>query len=272
MVFDDEFDAFKEYAQALPGNAIFLVDTYDTIEGVKKAIEVGVWLRSQGKNFQGIRLDSGDLAYLSIRARQLLDENGFSDVKILASNELDETIISELKRQGAQITVWGVGTKLATGGNQPALDGVYKLSALRDPGGEWQDRIKLSEQMVKVSNPGILQVKRFIKEGEYIADMIYDINSPASNQIIDPFDPTLQRIISEKTESIDLLIPIYRQGKKVYSSPSLKQIKEKSEEELKFFHAGIKRFLNPHNYFVGLEKSLYERKVALIQSIRSQKL
>lgn len=133
MVFDEELEAFQTYAKCMPDNCVFLVDTYDSLEGVKKAIEVGKWLREQGKKMLGIRLDSGDLAYLSIKTRQLLDEAGFKDAFIVASNELDETLISELKRQGAQIAVWGVGTHLVTAKDQPALDGVYKLSALRDP-------------------------------------------------------------------------------------------------------------------------------------------
>src|SRR5262249_31432310 len=114
MVFDDEYESFLTYAKTMSGNCVFLVDTYDTLEGVKKAIEVGKWLKEHGKRFLGIRLDSGDLAYLSIKSRELLDAAGFSDAKILASNELDETIISELKQQGAQITMWGVGTHLVT--------------------------------------------------------------------------------------------------------------------------------------------------------------
>jgi nicotinate phosphoribosyltransferase len=127
MVFDEELEAFQTYAKNLPNNCVFLVDTYDTIEGVKKAIQVGQWLRQEGKKMIGIRLDSGDLADLSIKSRALLDQAGFENAVIVASNELDETIISELKRQGAQINVWGVGTNLVTAKDQPALDGVYSF-------------------------------------------------------------------------------------------------------------------------------------------------
>ena len=161
MVFDEEEEAFQAFAECMPNQCVFLVDTYDTIEGIKKAIRVAKWLKERNKKFLGVRLDSGDLAYLSIKARQMLDEAGFPEAKIVASNELDETLIIELKRQGAMISVWGVGTNLVTAKDQPALDGVYKLSAIRNPGGEWVDKLKLSEQMIKVSNPGILQVRIF---------------------------------------------------------------------------------------------------------------
>jgi nicotinate phosphoribosyltransferase len=270
MVFDDELEAFQTYAENLPNNCVFLVDTYDTIEGVKKAIQVGRWLRERGKKMLGIRLDSGDLADLSIKCRVLLDEAGLTDTFIIASNELDETIISELKRQGAQITVWGVGTNLATAKDQPALDGVYKLSAIRDPGEEWKYKLKLSEQMTKVSNPGILQVKRFRINEEYVADAIYDVNLPWEGdcQIVDPFDSTKLHSIFKGMSGQDLLQPIFRSGSCIYTLPSLEEIRSKTKRELGHFHIGIKRFLNPHQYVVGMEKNLYDLKISLIKQIR----
>jgi nicotinate phosphoribosyltransferase len=270
MVFDDELEAFKTYAKDLPNNCVFLVDTYDTIEGVKKAIIVGQWLKQQGKKLLGIRLDSGDLADLSIKSRALLDQAGFHDAVILASNELDETIISELKRQGAQITVWGVGTNLVTAKDQPALDGVYKISAIRDLKGEWKYKLKLSEQMIKVSNPGILQVKRFQIDHENVADVIYDIHLPWEGdcQIVDPLDPTHLRTIKKGIPSKDLLEPIFRQGHCVYKCPTLQEIRQHTKHELGYFNVGIKRFLNPHFYVVGMEKSLYDLKINLIKHIR----
>lgn len=273
MVFDEEEEAFKAYAETLPGNTIFLVDTYDTIQGVHKACEVGKYLKNNGKKFLGIRLDSGDLAYLSIEARKILDQNGFKDAVIVASNELDETIITELKRQGAQITVWGVGTSLVTSANQPALDGVYKLSAIQDEKGEWRDRLKLSEQMVKVSNPGILQVRRFMHGEMYQADCLYDVRSPLSKTptLFDPFDPTRTKTIPDYMQGIDLLTPILKEGKKVYTFPSLNEVREKTQNELKHFHGGIKRFINPHQYVVGMEESAYNKKVNLIRKIRKSK-
>lgn len=274
MVFDDELESFQTYAKNLPNNCVFLVDTYDTLEGVKKAIQVGQWLKQQGKPFLGIRLDSGDLADLSIKSRVLLDEAGFQEATIVASNELDETIISELKRQGAQINVWGVGTNLVTAKDQPALDGVYKLSAIRDPGGEWKYKLKLSEQMLKVSNPGILQVKRFYSLHQNVADVIYDLNLPWEGdcQSIDPLDATHVRVIKKGVHSKDLLEPIFRDGKCVYQRPSLQEIRQYTQNELNYFPIGIKRFLNPHLYAVGMEKKLYELKIDLIKQIRQLSL
>jgi nicotinate phosphoribosyltransferase len=271
MAFDDELESFKAFAESMPSNTVFLVDTYDTLEGVKKAIEVGKWLKSQGKTLMGIRLDSGDLAYLSIESRKLLDAAGFKDAAIVASNELDETLISELKRQGAQIGVWGVGTNLVTSKDQPALDGVYKLSALRDPGESWKYKLKLSEQMVKVSNPGILQVRRYESRGNHIADMLYDINTPIPEGavMVDPIDPTKQKTLKKELVSHDLLEPIFRNGKRVYELPSLDDIRERTLEQLNRFPVGIKRFMNPHQYVVGMEKSLYDLKIELIKNIRS---
>lgn len=272
MVFDDEQESFQTFAENVPANTVFLVDTYDTIAGVKKAIEVGKWLRSQGRKFHGIRLDSGDLAWLSIKSRELLDEEGFTDTLIYASNELDETIISELKRQGAQITVWGVGTNLVTSRDQPSLDGVYKLSAVRDPEGPWKYKLKLSEQMVKVSNPGVLQVRRYSSKGENVADALYDIHKDVSGgcRIVDPFDSTRQKLLSKELSSKDLLVPIFRKGELVYDLPALQAIQARTQEELRTFQVGIKRFLNPHQYIVGMEKTLYDLKVELIQNIRLQ--
>lgn len=272
MAFDDELESFKAFANTYPDSSVFLVDTYNTLEAVKKAIVVGQWLKSIGKSLVGIRLDSGDLAYLSIQARKMLDQAGLKDVKIFASNELDENIITELKRQHAQITVWGVGTNLVTAKDQPALDGVYKLSAIRDPGGEWKYRLKLSEQMLKISNPGILQVRRYFSDEGNMADMIFDVNLGvvSEDSIIDPLDPTREKWIDSSWEYRDLLVPIFRGGQKVYESPPIHEIREKTLSELKEFHPGIKRFLNPHQYVVGLEKRLYETKIELIRMARKQ--
>lgn len=272
MVFKDEQEAFKTYGENLPGNCIFLVDTYNTLEGVKKAIEVGKWLKQQGRKLLGIRLDSGDLAYLSIEARKLLDKEGFSTCKIYASNELDETIISELKRQGAAINVWGVGTNLVTGKQQAALDGVYKLSAIRDNHEKWRYTIKLSEQMLKVSNPGILQVRRFTENGEYVADAIYDImNVPEENfHLVDPFDSTREKVLDKNLEYEDLLVPIFRNGELKYPQPALKDIRENTKRSLSKFYSGVKRFLNPHQYIVGMEKTIYKEKIDLIKEIRKK--
>jgi nicotinate phosphoribosyltransferase len=274
MAFENELESFQNYAEALPNNCVFLVDTYDTLEGVKNAIAVGKWLREQGKELQGIRLDSGDLAYLSIESRKLLNAAGFEKTKIIASNELDELIIADLKNQGAQIDIWGVGTHLVTGHTHPALDGVYKLSALRKPGEPWSYKLKISEQMTKTSNPGLLQVKRYEDEkGLYIGDVIYDQNFglPSDVVMIDPFDSTRKKVFSINSKGNDLLIPIYKEGVQVYSPPPLDEIRKYAQEEVQKLDRGIKRFINPHLYPVGLEKKLYQFKIDLVHSIRNPK-
>lgn len=270
MTFEDEQESFQAFAEALPSNCIFLVDTYNTLEGVKKAIEVGKWLKERGQKMLGIRLDSGDLAYLSKVSRRMLDEAGFEDAVIVASNELDETIIGDLKKQGAKIAVWGVGTNLITAKDQPALDGVYKLSAVRDKGNEWQFRLKLSEQMTKISNPGVLQVRRFYNQKENVADAIFNEGDDLSAgcSLVDPLDSTRQKAIDPDLKYRDLLVPIFREGKCTYTSPKLSEIREHAQTELSRFHEGIKRFIFPHQYVVGLERSLYDRKLELIKHIR----
>ncbi len=266
MSFEDEYEAFETYAKAMPNNCVFLVDTYDTLEGVRKAVEVGKWLRQKGHEMVGIRLDSGDLAYLSIEARKILDEGGFPRAQIIASNDLDETIIDSLKKQGAKINIWGVGTKMITAYDQPALGGVYKLSAVREGNGQWQHKVKLSEQAVKVSNPGIQQVRRYRSGSENIADIIHDVSTDLGKGcvMVDPLDITRQRNIGEKTSFVDLLVPIFREGKMVYDEPTLEVIRQTSQNDLKGFHDGMKRFVNPHQYPVGIEKSLFQLKTDLI--------
>ncbi|MBX7223198.1 MAG: nicotinate phosphoribosyltransferase [Blastocatellia bacterium] len=273
MSFDQELEAFKAYAEAMPNNCVFLVDTYDTLEGVKHAIEVGHWLRTQGHEMIGIRLDSGDLAYLSIEARKLLDEGGFPNATIVASNDLDETIISSLKQQGAKIGMWGVGTKLITGYDQPALGGVYKLSAVRSEGGEWVHKVKLSEQSIKISNPGIQQVRRYYTATENIGDAIYDVDTNLSGgcTIVDPMDPTRMKKISADVRYRDLLVPVFRNGQCVYNIPTIEETRSLAAQELTGFHYGVKRFVNPHAYPVGLEKSLHTLKTELVLKARGVK-
>lgn len=273
MAFDNELAAFKAYADAQPNNSIFLVDTYNSLEGTKHAIAVGKELQQKGHRFAGIRLDSGDLAYLSIEARKLLDEAGFRDAVIVGSNDLDEHIIADLKAQGAKINVWGVGTKLATAFEQPALNGIYKLSAIREPKGQWEYKIKLSEQAIKVTTPGLLRVKRFFDKGRAVADAIYDENLglPANAFIIDPSDLTRRKRLPKNNEGIELLVPIFRQGRLVYELPSIHDARHKAIEGLKQFHDAIQRFLNPHEYPVGLEEQLHDLKTHLILQARDLK-
>jgi len=266
MAFDSEIEAFETYARALPSNATLLVDTYNTLDGVRHAVEVGKRLRAQGHDLLGVRLDSGDLAYLSVEARKILDEAGFHQTSIVASSDLDEHIIASLKTQGAAINAWGVGTRLATGYDQPAMGGVYKLSAIRKAGGPWEDRVKLSEQLIKTSNPGILQVRRYLRGGEAVGDAIYDLQHPIADgcTMVDPADITRRKAFASGMPYEDLLVPVFRGGRRVGRLPAIEDIRRRVRDQLALFHGGVKRFINPHRYPVGLETGLHQRKTELI--------
>jgi len=277
-VFDDEIEAFKAYADAMPNNVVFLVDTYDTIDGVRHAIEVGRMLQARGHRLLGVRLDSGDLAYLSIETRRLLDAAGFTDTAILATNDLDEHLIESLRQQGAAITVWGVGTHLATAYDQPALGAVYKLTAIRDASGEWTPRLKVSEQAAKTTNPGLLQVRRYLEtrprasRGEYAGDMLIDELAPPNGDatMVDPFDLTRRKRFAADAPYTLLLQPAMRGGKRVREPEPLSAARDRVQKELAGFHAGIKRLVNPHRYPVGLERGLHDRKTALVLAARGE--
>jgi len=273
MSFDDERQAFHAYAEAMPNNCVFLVDTYDTLEGVRRAIETGRWLRGHGHELGGIRLDSGDLAWLSIEARKILDEAGFEKAAIIASNNLDEHIIASLKDQGAKINVWGVGTKLVTAFDEPALGGVYKLAAVRDKDGKWVYKVKLSEQTAKVTNPGIHQVRRFRSGTEFLGDGIYDLEcgAPDDFTIVDPLDSTRRKHLLPGTPFEDLLVPVFAKGRRVYESPPLAEMRRRTQSQLAMFHSGVKRFVNPHQYPVGLELKLHELKTELVLRARGER-
>ncbi len=267
MSFDEEEEAFATFAKHFPDNTVFLVDTYDTIEGIKKAIHVGKLLQTQGKDLVGIRLDSGDLHYLSIKARQMLDKAGFQNTQIVATNDLNENTIASLKAQGAKIAVWGVGTQLVTSYNQPALGGVYKLAALKNlKTGEFEHCIKLSDQIAKISIPGILGVKRFYNESKFVGDMIYDelTELHSDNMIIDPMDSTRFRVMSAELSSKDLLVSIFKNGQRVYKLPTLREIQTYTREQVASLDPSIQRIDNPHFYPAGLEKNLHELKMQLI--------
>ncbi len=273
MSFDSEVEAFDAYAKAMPNNCIFLVDTYNSIEGVRHAAEVGKRLRQEGHDLIGIRLDSGDLAFLSIEARKILDEAGFQDASIVASNDLDEHIIESLKLQGAKITAWGVGTRLVTAYDHPALGGVYKLSAVRNSKGEWEPKLKLSEHAAKITNPGILQVRRFRSETEFIGDAIYDLDLglPHEVTVVDPADATRRKHFARETPSEDLLAPIFRKGDLVYKSPPLSETRARVQQQLNMLHPGIKRSVNAHLYPAGLELRLHELKTRLVLEAKERK-
>lgn len=267
MSFEDELESFFAFAKAMPDHSVFLVDTYNTLQGVRNAVEVGKWLKTQGKELVGIRLDSGDLAYLSIEARKILDEAGFEKTQILASNDLNEKIISSLKTQGSKIGVWGVGTQLVTAFDQPALGAVYKLTAIRkDKNEPFEHRMKLSEQVVKISTPGILQIRRFFDEDFFVSDMIFDELTPLAENptIVDPKDSTRFRTLSNELKYQDLLVPIFRQGKCVYEFPTLLEVKNYVSNQVNKLHVSIRRLMNPHSYPAGLEKNLSQFKIDLI--------
>lgn len=270
MSFESEMEAFEAYADALPNNCVFLVDTYDTLDGVRHAVEVGKRLRQGGHELAGVRLDSGDLAWLSIEARRILDEGGFPKASIVASNDLDEHLIESLKHQGAKIGVWGVGTQMVTGGSQPALGGVYKLGAIRNAAGEWEPRIKLSEQAVKVSNPGIQQVRRFTLDGEFRGDAIFDeehgLTQPVT--IVHPSDAARTKTMPEGATHEDLLQPVYRGGELVAETPALTEIQMRTREQLTHLHATVKRLQHPHEYPAGVERTLHGRKLELIRKAK----
>jgi len=270
MAFDSEEEAFEAWARAQPNNSVFLVDTYDTLEGVRRAAAAARRLRERGQRAIGIRLDSGDLAYLSIAARAILDEASLSEVKIVASNELDEHLIASLKEQGARIDVWGVGTRLVTGGDQAALGGVYKLGAVREAGGPWRTRVKVSEQAVKTSNPGVQQVRRFSGPDGFAADVIYDEERGLGEAptLVDPLDPTHRKRVPAGSGFEDLLVPVVRGGRVVYQPPSLPATQARAKEQVARLHPGIRRFVNPHQYPVGLALELYELKTRLVLEAR----
>ena len=266
LSFGSERDAFEAYAQVMPGNATLLVDTYNTLGGVRHAIEAGLALRARGGELAGIRLDSGDLAWLSKEARRLLDEAGFENTKIVASNDLDVETIAALREQGARIDIWGVGTKLVTCYDQPALGGVYKLVAIQEPDGTWRTPIKTSEDPIKVTVPGILAVRRFYDErGVARADMIYDETNPgAADEILDPATDLRRDYLDPAWTARELAVPVFRAGVRVYTPPSATQARAAAAADLATFDESTRRRLNPHRYPAGLELGLYRRRSTLI--------
>ncbi|MEL7376077.1 MAG: nicotinate phosphoribosyltransferase, partial [Bacteroidota bacterium] len=266
MVFPEEIEAFRAYAESLPNNATLLVDTYDTIAGVKNAIAIGELLAEKGHKLLGIRLDSGDLEDLSKKARHMLDKAGFTDTKIVASNDLDEYAIGSLRAQGAPITVWGVGTRLASCYDQPALGGVYKLSAIEDEHGKWQPKVKRSEQAIKTSNPGRLQIRRYFDEsGSPIASQLYD-------ELLGEPEPTL--LLSNKqagtpegkidisargsTTKKDILRQYIRDGQLISELDDLSAARAYAQKT-------YARYLANKNLLNGFSPGLIDQKLSLIK-------
>ncbi|WP_168122012.1 nicotinate phosphoribosyltransferase [Paenibacillus sp. HB172176] len=273
---ESEEEAFMRYANALPNQVTLLVDTYDTLRsGVPNAIRTAKALEMQGKKMKGIRLDSGDLAYLSAEARRMLDEAGLADVKIVASNDLDEHIIAELKAQGARIDIWGIGTQLITAADHPALGGVYKLVA-REQEGQYKPVIKISGNPEKVTTPGIKSIYRMINpasgkaEADYIAlQAESDVDEGQPIKLFDPIHPQFNKIMREYI-AMPLLRPIFEEGELVYQLPELREIREHHREQLSLFWPQYLRKLNPEKYPVDLSTELWELKRDLIQRYQGQ--
>lgn len=270
LSFESEVEAFDAWADTMPNESVFLVDTFDTERGVQHAIETGRRLRAHGHDLQGIRLDSGDLAYLSIDARRGLDAAGFPKAQIVASNDLDEETIESLRIQNAAVDVWGVGTRLVTADGQPALGGVYKLAAIRRDDGSWRHVLKVSEQPDKTTVPGILSARRYYDEnglaaGDAIVDELTDEARPTV--VIHPATPHRRKRLGDLPEQEELLQPMVRAGRRVAPTPTVQEIRARTRRALARFDPAVLRRVNPHAYPAGLESALHARREALIESV-----
>ena len=283
MSFPDELTAFRAYARLYPTACILLVDTYDTLKsGIPNAIKVFQEMKEAGipLTFYGIRLDSGDLAYLSKKAKKMLDAAGFSDAVISASNDLDENLISSLKLQGAAINSWGVGTNLITSKDCPSFGGVYKLAAILDKEtGKFIPKIKLSENAEKITNPGNKTVYRIYSKstGKIKADLICmaeEVFDPEETMII--FDPSdtwkKTKVLGGTYELRELLVPVIKDGKSVYKSPSVMELRDYCKQEQNTLWDESRRFVNPQKVYVDLSQSLYDMKKALLEEMSEKEL
>lgn len=276
QTYSDDYQAFKAYAETHK-DCVFLVDTYDTLRvGVPNAIRVA---KEMGEkiNFLGVRLDSGDLAYLSKKVRQQLDDAGFPNAKIYASNDLDENTILNLKMQKAKIDVWGVGTKLITAYDQPALGAVYKIVSIETDAGSMRDTIKLSNNAEKVSTPGKKQVWRITSrakgksEGDYITFADTDVTQLDEIEMFHPTYTYINKTVRD-FDAVPLLVDIFDKGKLVYQLPSLQEIQEYGRKEFDQLWDEYKRVLNPQDYPVDLARDVWQNKMDLIDRIRKEAL
>ncbi len=277
MSFPDEYTAFKTYADMYPSACILLVDTYDTLKsGIPNAIRVFTEMREAGipLTFYGIRLDSGDLAYLSKKARKMLDAAGFPDAVISASNDLDEYLIDSLKAQGATITSWGVGTHMITAKDNPSFGGVYKLAAIKGADGKFIPKIKLSENSEKVTNPGNKKIYRiYDKEtGKIKADLICLEDEFFSEEedmlLFDPLEPWKKTKLKKGTFTLrPLMEKIFENGECVYTSPKVMDIREYCIREQNTLWEETRRFANPHKVYVDLSARLYDIKIQLLDQM-----
>lgn len=274
---DTELEAFLNYANALPDNVILLVDTYDTLKsGLPNAIITAKRMEKMGKRMKGIRLDSGDLAYLSIECRKRLDEAGLNYVQIVASNDLDENKIFDLKNQGAQIDSWGIGTRLITCADDPALNGVYKLVA-KEQNGVYVPSIKISSNPEKVTIPGFKTSYRIINkdtgraEGDYITMVDEDVRSINQIKMFDPVHTWIYKYVTD-FEAEELLKPIFINGKQVYDQPSLDEIKSYHKSQLALFWKEYLRRLNPEVYPVDLSEKVWNTRMSLLNQYAKQRI
>ena len=269
--FDEELESFQGFVKVFPDNSVLLVDTYDTVQGIRKAISVAGDMKVHGKTLQGIRIDSGDLAYYSKIAREMLNQAGFPEVKILASSDLDEWIIESLREQGAKIDVWCVGTKLITSFQTPALGAVYKLMAADCSNGVLTPKIKISHNPMKVTNPGVKKIFRFYNNhGGMIGDLLAHHDEPTPfGRKITAHHPTydyMKKVYKPPYRAEELMIPVFIKGEQVYESPSLDECRNRAIAQTGRLEPEFKRFANPHIYKVSLSEKLYRIKKNLLKS------
>ena len=252
MSYSDELQAFRDFVNTYPDMSILLVDTFDTLQGVKNAIIVGKELREQGHDLMGIRLDSGNLLELSRKSRQLLDKEGFKNTKITASSDLDEYVIADLKANRAPIDQWGVGTRLSTAFEEPALNGVYKIAALRNPGQSWQYKLKISDDPSKSTLPGIHQVRRYFQQDAFVGDVLYDQDLGIQPALINNAD-----------HYQDLLTPIFQSGKLIYQQPPIHISRQ-------YCLSQVRDFLNStiHDYPLAIEPKLLQLKQQVLEQVK----
>ena len=275
MSFPTELEAFRKYAELYPEQCLLLVDTYDTLNsGVPNAIKVFDELKAKGYKPLGIRLDSGDLAYLSKKARAMLDAAGHTDAKIFASGDIDENIIASLNAQGAKIDVWGIGTKLITASPRPALGGVYKMAAIRDKDGKWVPKMKFSDTHGKITNPGFKTTYRiYDTNGKAAADLIaladesFDTTKPLT--IFHPVETWKKKTFTNYTLK-RLPVQVFDKGKRVYELPDLGSIVKYAEKAKGEFWEEYKRLINPHVYKVDLSDGLYDLKKELMGGVSTK--
>jgi nicotinate phosphoribosyltransferase len=269
--FPSELDSFRAFGKVYPRNCILLADTYDTLRsGIPNAIQVGKELRESGKGgLAGIRLDSGDLTFLSREARKMLDDAGFEGTRIMGTSDLDEWLIESIKKQGAEVDLWGVGTRLVTSYSCPALGGVYKLAAIFEDG-VMRPKLKVSDDPDKTTNPGVKKIIRFYDEknlmrGDLIVSEEEELPAAKPIKAFHPILPHVSKTYPEQFRREEILVPVFRDGWLVYSLPKLPEIQKNTLENLKTLRAEHKRLQNPHLYHVSLGEKLFREKQELLK-------